>query len=200
MAADLSRGACAGRANPSYAVADPFYGGDEDSTTTGKRKPKDYTEAAEICARCRIRDLCLADALTETVQWGYRAGMTPEQRSALTRGNPPVKSRGGHLSETEMNQRHAMHAAGATDAEIAAAQGVIPATIKGWRYSRNLPSNAPVYRMHTPEMTAMKWELYNRGARDSVIAEKVGISPDAVRRWRRREGLENNRTRTQVSA
>src|SRR6478735_5291250 len=97
MAVDLSMGACAGRADASYGVADPFF-----PETRGRPTDDPYAEAREICARCSIRDICLQDALTEPVQWGFRAGTTPEQRLGLVRNQPTTQ---GKLTDHEHTAR-----------------------------------------------------------------------------------------------
>ena len=194
---DLSSGACAGRADQSYQVADPFFPAGE----KGPGKGPDYKEAAEICGRCRIRDICLQDALTETVQWGYRGGMTPEDRATLKTGKPsPVPMRRHAPTEQELEQRMAWYCDGWSDVEIGDRQGVTAKAIRTWRFNNNLPCNNPTNPPHTEEQVRVKWELYNTGAADKVIAQAIGVAPEAIRRWRRREGLESNRTRMQVPA
>lgn len=37
-----------------------------------------------------------------------------------------------------------------------------------------------------------RWELYEEGLNDSKIASKVGVSPSAIQRWRRKRGLTSN--------
>lgn len=145
MAVDLSRGACAGTADASYASRDPFY---PKAKTGPTSEGVDWSTAEAVCRRCTIRDLCLQDALTEPVQWGYRAGMTPEQRQTLIKQNPlhPSPRKGTHLTIQQQQQRLAYYQQGMDDNAIAAAVGVAPGTIKGWRYAQQLESNHPTWR------------------------------------------------------
>jgi hypothetical protein len=186
-------------ADATYAEADVFFPGDEDSTVTGKRAKPDYTAAAAICRRCPIRDLCLQDALTETVQWGYRGGMTPEQRQALIKGNPP-SSKYVKATDDMLTRRIALYDQGLNDRELGAALGMTHKAIIAWRKREKLPANSPAHTPHTPAQTAAKWEAYNAGEPDSVIAERAGCNPVAIRRWRMRQGLKVNPVRERVSA
>jgi hypothetical protein len=64
---------------------DPWYP-DKDSTS------HTYNEAREICGRCPIAQMCLAQAMDEErglpqgVRHGMRGGLTPAQRTKLDRG------------------------------------------------------------------------------------------------------------------
>jgi hypothetical protein len=189
---DLSSGACFGLADETYAESDPFH-----PEPTRGPTPKDlYAEAAAICKRCPIRDLCLQDALTETVQWGYRGGMTPEQRQALVGGRPaPIRKQ-----VAEPHNRMDLYDQGLSDRAIAARVNVTHKAVIAWRKRNNLPANSPAHLPHTPEQTAAKWEAYNAGEPDSVIAERAGCNPVAIRRWRMRQGLKVNPAREKVSA
>lgn len=193
---DLSSGACAGRADASYGVADPFY---PEPSRNGRPKGDPYAEAREICARCPIRDLCLADALTDTVQWGFRV-MTPEERQTLKQHNQRGPANRHRPSETELEQRIHLYHQGLSDRELGDMLDLTDKAIMHWRKRNNLPSNVTPNTPHTAAMTKQKWDLYNAGASDKTIADQVGIPPSSVRNWRRREGLENNRTRMQVPA
>jgi len=198
---DLSGGACAGRADGSYAVADPFY------PEPGKGKPTNdpYTEAREICARCPIRDICLQDALKETVQWGFRV-MTPEERQELKSTGTVAKQRGAP-TEADLEMRMALYHQGLTDPQIAARTGVLDKTITAWRKRNSLMPNHAPHRAHTPEQVATKHRMWENGATDAEIAHTVGCHVGAIRKWRARLKLpvnpsdrNPNRKREQVPA
>lgn len=191
--ADLSSGACAGLADSTYAEADIFFPEPQRGRPTGDP----YTAARAVCSRCSIRDICLQDALTETVQWGFRV-MTPEERQALKTG--PGKVSRNRLSDAEHIQRRAYYEQHWTDTQIAIAQGVNASTIKGWRAAHNLPSHARRFSPHTPDVIEQKWAMYRAGYSDQQIADALGCGPTGVRKWRNREGLKANGTRTRVSA
>jgi hypothetical protein len=195
MAADLSRGACAGMADATFGESDPFY---PEPVRGWPTNVDPYAAAKAVCGRCAIRDQCLQDALTDIVQWGYRGGMTPEKRQELKTG--PGKINRNKLTETEHIQRRAYYDQGWSDEMIAAAQHVLPATIKGWRFTHKLPSHAPTWRPHSPEIVAKKWALYRAGHNDREIGEAIGCGRKSIRTWRKREGLEPNSTRTKVTA
>jgi hypothetical protein len=83
----MDRAACRGMADESYVLHDPFY-----PTAT---KGLNWSRAAEICEACPldVRTHCLADALDTDRMYpyggpqGFRAGMTPDQRSLLLKGS-----------------------------------------------------------------------------------------------------------------
>lgn len=191
---DLSRGACAGKADQSYAVADVFY------PEPGKGRPtKDpYQEAKEICARCTIREICLQDALTDTVQWGYRAGLTAEQRQSLKRQRQ--RATPTQNPRPSFTERFQMWEAGWSDTRIAAAQGVTAKTIKAWRNTNGYKSNHINHRVHTPEQNALKAKLWEAGYTDCDIAAAVPCKPDAIRKWRIKTGRKANPMRERISA
>lgn len=141
---DLSRGACAGMADATFADADIFY----PEPGRGRPTTDPYEAASAICRRCAIRDLCLQDALTETVQWGYRAGMTPEQRQLLIkRTAKPSKSK---LTEDDEIQRRRAYRLGWSDKRIGDLVGKSDRSIRQWRTSRNLPANYSAGGDHKP--------------------------------------------------
>lgn len=191
---DLSRGACAGMADATYASEDVFF------PEPGRGRPTSdpYEEARAICARCPLTAECLQDALTEVVQWGFRAGLTGEERQSLKRkerrANAVPKQ---HASLTE---RKAMYDQKWSDSRIAAAQGVRATAIQAWRLANNLPSHHVDHRVHSPEQTALKFQMWESGATDSEIADAVPCKPDAVRKWRSKNGLKVNPERERVSA
>lgn len=195
MSADLSRGACAGKADQSYAVADVFY----PEPGTGRPTKDPYQEAKEICARCPLTAECLQDALTDTVQWGYRAGMTPEQRQALKskRGRPTNRF---NPTPADLEMRVALHAQGLNDREIAAKLGVVDKTITTWRNRNGLPANQTPTRAHSPEQNLIKKQAYDAGCPDSVIATMAGVKVGAIRKWRLRMGYPVNPARERISA
>src|SRR6478736_4703394 len=123
MSVDLSRGACAGMADATYAESDPFY------PAGSKGDAPDYTEAAKVCTRCPLTASCLADALTETVQWGYRGGLTPEQRQELKTGGGAVERQRGKPTDADLERRMALYHEGLPDPAIAAQLGVTDKTI-----------------------------------------------------------------------
>ncbi len=188
---DLSGGACAGKADASYGVADPFY----PEPQRGRPTSDPYAEAKEICARCPLTALCLQDALTEVVQWGFRAGMTPEQRQELSRNTQRAT---GKLSDHELVQRLAMVENGWSDTRIAAAQGVSANAIRSWRHVNG--HRMSDRRMHTPEMNAKKIELWEAGWTDRQIAEAIGCRRDGIRKWRMKTQRAVNPERARVSA
>ncbi len=83
----------------------------------------------------------------------------------------------------------ALHRAGATDREIAAALDLKKDTVRVWRYRHGLPVNRD--RMGDGEH--FDWtkarELYDEGACDTEIMELLGCSRSTVYKWRDREGL-----------
>jgi hypothetical protein len=189
---DLSRGACAGKADASYGIADPFH----PEPVKGRPTNHDpYQEAKEICARCSIRDLCLQDALTEPVQWGFRAGMTPEQRMDLARN---TTHQPGKLSDHDLVMRLAMVENGWTDTRIAAAQGVTASAIRSWRLANG--HRLSDRRMHTQDMQALKVKLWEAGYTDKYIAEQLGCRTDVIRKWRQKTGRKVNPVRRKVPA
>lgn len=189
---DLSAGACFGLADETYAESDPFH-----PEPTRGPTPKDlYDEAAAICARCSLRDLCLQDALTETVQWGYRAGMTPEDRQPLLRANPPRY----YPSKGDITERFQLWESGWSDAAIAAKQGVNVKSIRTWRQANGHASNYINHRVHSPEQNALKLSMYEQGHTDSDIAAAVPCNADAIRKWRSKNGLKPNPARDRISA
>lgn len=181
---DLSRGACAGLADETFAYSDPFY----PEPVRGRPTGDPYEAAKAVCDRCPIRDACLQDALSETVQWGYRAGMTPEQREQLRKGRPIEKQRGNNPTETDLERRMGMYLNGLNDREIAVNLGVSHKTILAWRKQHDLPPNA-MNAPHSVAQTKIKWELWRAGMPDRVIGEAIGTTGQAIRRWRQREGL-----------
>jgi transposase len=189
---DLSRGACAGLADSSYAGSDPFYPEGE------QKSGPNYTEAAKICARCPIRDLCLQDALTDTVQWGYRGGMDPEARQALKSGEV-TKQRGAPTDE-DLERRMALYHSGLNDVEMGAQLGVTDKTITAWRKRNNLPANYPAHAAHTPAQNVIKMRAWEAGETDFEIARQAGCKVNAIRKWRMRLGLKVNPVRERVSA
>jgi WhiB family redox-sensing transcriptional regulator len=189
---DLSRGACAGLADSSYADQDIFYPEPQRGRPTGDP----YEAARAVCAACSIRDICLQDALTEPVQWGYRAGMTPEQRQALRQSKPTVK----YAAHPPNLQRMEMYDQGLNDRELGAALGMTHKAIIAWRKRENLPANSPAHLPHTPEQTRTKWAAYEAGQTDAVIAQIVGCTQESIRKWRMRNQLKVNPVRERVSA
>jgi uncharacterized protein YjcR len=124
--------------------------------------------------------------------------MTPEQRQELKTG--PGKVNRNRLTETEHIQRRAYYDQGWSDEQIAIAQRVNTSTIKGWRAAHRLPSHKPRFSPHTPDVVAKKWELWRAGYNDQTIADAIGCGATGVRKWRNREGLKANNTRTKISA
>jgi DNA-binding transcriptional regulator YiaG len=189
---DLSRGACAGLADSSYATSDPFY------PEGGQKSGPNYTEAAKICARCPIRDLCLQDALTDTVQWGYRGGMDPEARQALKSGE--VTKQRGAPTDQDLERRMALYSQGLADPAIAVQLGVTDKTITAWRRRNNLPANYPSHAAHTPEQQLIKQQTYDNGGTDAQIAAAAGVKVNSVKKWRARFNLPVNPARERISA
>jgi transposase len=183
-------------ADSSYAESDPFF-------PEPKRGPKtdtdEYAEARVVCARCTIRDICLTDALTETVQWGYRSGMDPEARQQLKSGGVVVKQRGAP-TDADLERRMALYHQGLADPAIAAQLGVTDKTITAWRRRSNLPANYPSHAAHTPEQQLLKQHTYDNGGTDAQIAAAAGVKVNSVKKWRMRLGLKVNPVRERVSA
>jgi DNA-binding CsgD family transcriptional regulator len=191
---DLSSGACFGLADETYAESDPFH-----PEPTRGPTPKDlYAEAAAICKRCPIRDLCLQDALTETVQWGYRGGMDPEARQALKSGE--VTKQRGAPTDQDLERRMALYSQGLNDAQMGAQLGVTDKTITAWRKRNNLPANHPAHAAHTPAQNIIKMRAWEAGETDFEIARQAGCKVNAIRKWRMRLGLKVNPVRERVPA
>lgn len=53
---------------------------------------KEQRVARRICAGCRVRTRCLAEALDNRIEWGVWGGMTERERRRLLRERPDVKS------------------------------------------------------------------------------------------------------------
>lgn len=53
---------------------------------------KEQRIARRICAGCRVRTRCLAEALDNRIEWGVWGGMTERERRRLLRERPDVKS------------------------------------------------------------------------------------------------------------
>jgi transposase len=191
---DLSRGACAGLADSSYAGSDPFY------PEGGQKSGPNYTEAAKICRRCALVTECLQDALKDTVQWGYRGGMTPEAREALKTGGVVVTKQRGAPTDADLERRMALYHQGLADPAIAAQLGVTDKTITAWRRRSNLPANYPSHAAHTPEQQLIKQHVYDNGGTDAQIAAAAGVKVNSVKKWRMRLGLKVNPARERVSA
>lgn len=93
-----------------------------------------------------------------------------------------------------------MHRNGACDSEIAKAAGVSVSTVRRWRFDNKLPLNDGRKTeefsnqrkgLSFDEKTALK--LYRAGKLDREIAEKCGVRPNVISRWRSLRGLEANR-------
>lgn len=111
-----------------------------------------------------------------------------------------------------MAARYALYKAGLSDRAISREQGVSRTTIQDWRLrnafpvnsNSNVPANAklrnagtiiqppPGNRKISPERMKLRRELYDAGNADTVIAKAVGIRPNNVLTWRRRNGLPPN--------
>lgn len=48
--------------------------------------------AKQLCSQCPVRTECLAEALTNNIEWGVWGGMTERERRALLRRRPNVTS------------------------------------------------------------------------------------------------------------
>jgi uncharacterized protein YjcR len=87
---------------------------------------------------------------------------------------------------------------GWSDTRIAAAQGVSANAIRSWRHVNG--HRMSDRRMHTPEMNALKEQLWEAGYTDQAIAEAVGCRRDGIRKWRMKTGRKVNPVRQQVPA
>ncbi len=105
---------------------------------------RNYADARETCMTlCPVRAECLQMALNDTLlTFGMYGGLDPDERRALRR-----RARGPHAlaikpeNVDKNRRRYAMHKAGATDPEMAAAENVSPDAIKRWRHEHRLPIN-----------------------------------------------------------
>lgn len=50
----------------------------------------DQNRVKTFCAPCKVRNLCLADALNNRIEFGIWGGMTERERRKLLRRNPEV--------------------------------------------------------------------------------------------------------------
>lgn len=50
----------------------------------------DQNRVKSFCAPCKVRNLCLADALDNRIEFGIWGGMTERERRKLLRRNPGV--------------------------------------------------------------------------------------------------------------
>lgn len=51
-------------------------------------KGAEQNKAKQVCASCRVRTECLAEALDNRIEWGVWGGLTERERRALLRRNP----------------------------------------------------------------------------------------------------------------
>jgi WhiB family transcriptional regulator, redox-sensing transcriptional regulator len=75
--------------------------------------------AKQLCAGCPVRTECLAEALSNQIEWGVWGGMTERERRALLRRRPNVTS-WRRLLETAMLDHAAAVATAATTEPVSA--------------------------------------------------------------------------------
>lgn len=78
---------------------------------------------------------------------------------------------------------------GKTDREIAEALGVTRSGVGNWRVRNGLPCNEDRCGPKTLWDMELARRLYDEDATDSEIADAVGLSRQAVARWRKQNGL-----------
>lgn len=88
-------------------------------------------------------------------------------------------------------QARKLHAEGWKDSAIAAALGMSPRTITGWRQRNKLP---PIFPPRYPDEAALR-RLYDEGLNDAEIARRTGDPRSTVWNWRKRQGLAPNAKR-----
>lgn len=143
MTADwITRAACAGTADNTYATADPFF--PEASWRGGPSNS--YAAARVVCRSCPVSAECLTDAMRFEGETRYRAGMygglTPVERHGLATGRKPV----GHppLDVDSHNERLRLYEMGLTDVDIARAVGRSNSAIQNWRSQNGLKRQTQV--------------------------------------------------------
>lgn len=82
-----ARAACAGMADASFAVSDPFFPEGDRAAGYGAKR---YAEAKTICSTCQVRPECLSDgleaeSLRTPYRWGVWGGTTANERQQLSR-------------------------------------------------------------------------------------------------------------------
>jgi hypothetical protein len=142
-----------------------------------------------------VKTECVADAmrlesgLPPKARFGFRGGLTPEERAKLD----PKAARtavGGHaLNGAARKVRNELYEGGALDAEIADATGVHINRVRAWRSQNRLPGN-PGEAISDPG--AARMSLWESGMNDREIGELVGVDQSAVAAWRNRLGLPAN--------
>ncbi|AZZ38658.1 WhiB family transcriptional regulator [Acidipropionibacterium jensenii] len=73
---------------------------------------KEQRIARRICADCRVRARCLAEALDNRIEWGVWGGMTERERRRLLRERPDVSNWRAVLGAESTKCRTAGGAAG----------------------------------------------------------------------------------------
>lgn len=109
----------------------------------------------------------------------------------------------GHLPD-RIAQRFFLHAAGASDAEIARMQGLDSRTIYAWRRRQNLKPNPPsvgdIAKLKADARQALldtrtspeRLALYQAGLSDPEIACREGVRTKSIEKWRKVRGLTSN--------
>lgn len=153
----------------------------------------DLETAREICARCPVAGICLADALAREkraearARAGVCAGTTPEEREALATGKPRVRT----LNQAEHDERMRLYDLGFNDAEIGERTGVRRNRIYDWRRRNKLPR-----KDQAGQARRSQWEhLYSEGYPDAEIAHLTQTTVAAVKSWRQRMDYEPNSAR-----
>lgn len=157
-----------------------------------------YAKAREVCGRCPLatRDACTDAALAEEFgahRYGYRGGLTPEQRTQLAKNRrqgkpyrPTAFGPGGcvqPLTPETARLRRELYDRGWNDTEIAAETGVTRGAITTWRQNAGLqPHSAIVYEV----IAAERERLAKLGHSDAEIAEATGTDRRTIRKWRAR--------------
>lgn len=80
---------------------------------------------------------------------------------------------------------------GKTDLEIAAALGATRSGVQHWRVRNGLPCNYDPCGPKALWDQTLARKLYQKGATDAEIADAVGLSRQAVARWRKQNGLQS---------
>lgn len=162
-------------------------------------KPEHIEYAKNVCASCKVIQACKAAAfeaeggLDSRGRYGIYGGMTATERS--TEHRKAIRARGREprvsqkLTKAEWDNRYRMVVdEGLSDMEVALIEGVTRDMIYRWRQRHEIPTSHP----REPNTERQRVEMWRAGESDRNIGAAVGISQQAVRRWRRNRGYGDN--------
>ena len=100
-------------------------------------------EARAVCARCPVRNECLAFALEHDERFGMWGGLTPRERRRLTKGRPAGPSQ----RDLTARKIRTLIAQGRSDPEVAVWLGISDKTVQRIRRDYGIEPH-PDYAQH----------------------------------------------------